>query len=128
MANQPKIYAFPYDFSEDHSTNDHNISVAIGVVGRKKKVTAPATGDIVVAYDIGEEGTYASIHIIMEEADNHDYWGEGSAKRFPYQFTTHVLVGRQLAEFYIGVDEVKDNSDLLAEVYKELVKKTFNKD
>lgn len=128
MANQPKIYAFPYEFSAEDATNEHNISVAIGVIGRKKKVTAPATGDIAIAYDIAEEGTYASVHIIMEEADNHDYWGEGSAKRFPYQFTTHTLVGRQLAEFYLGADEVKDNSDILAEIYKELVKKTFNKD
>jgi hypothetical protein len=126
MATQPKIYAFPYEFSEDNSTNEHNISIAIGVIGRKKKINAPATGDIAIAYDNGEEGTYASVHIIMEPANIHDYWGNDSDIRLPNQFTTHVLAGRQLVKSKIGVDDGKDNSDVLAEVYKELVKKTFD--
>lgn len=121
-----KIYSFPYDYTEVESENLHNVSVAVGVIGRKKKITGSATGDVGIAYDRNEEGIYASAHLILKEADKHSYWGEGSDKRLPYQFTTHTLAERQLIDFQTN-DEIKDNSDVLHKIYQILVKNSLDK-
>jgi hypothetical protein len=121
-----KLYAFTYDHNTVESENLHNVSVAVGVLGRKKKITGSATGDIAIAYDIGEDGIYASAHVVLNEADKHSYWGEDSDKSFPYQYTTHILAERQLVD-YQTKDEIEDNSDALHAIYQQLVKKSLDK-
>lgn len=121
-----KLYAFPYDHTEVESENLHNVSVAVGVLGRKKKITGSAIGDIAVAYDISEDGIYASFHIILNEATKHSYWGEDSDKSFPYQYTTHILAERQLLDCQVK-NEIKDNSDELHAIYQQLVKNSLDK-
>lgn len=129
---------FPFDTTNDESENLHNVSLAIGILGRKEPVENP-NGKLAVAVEHDNGKLYASAHILLSDAIKNDYWGEGSSETMQSQVTVktivnRVVVGDTRAYWYPRDDEgeplavaeaLADNSETLKKIYHKLTKENL---
>lgn len=129
---------FPFETTNDESENLHNVSLAIGILGRAEPVEDP-NGKVAVAVEHDNGKLYASAHILLGNAIKNDYWGEGSAENMQSQVTVktivnRVVVGDTRAYWYPRDDEgeplainqaLADNSETLKKIYYKLTKENL---
>jgi serine/threonine protein phosphatase PrpC len=129
---------FPFETTDNESENLHNVSLAVGILGRKEPIEDP-NGKIAVAVEHDNGKLYASAHILLGEAIKNDYWGEGTAETMSAQATVktivnRVVVGDTRAYWYPRDDEgeplaidqaLADNSETLKKIYHKLTKENL---
>lgn len=134
-----QILCFNYDHNEINEENLHNVSLAIGVLGRSEPITGIIKGSPAVAVDVDGDRIFASAYIVLRESDNRDYWGEGSEENFPvqvvaYPLTERNLVGRISESWFPRTAAgkakpidglLKDHSELMEVLWQKLTEAEF---
>lgn len=131
---------FPFETTDDESQNLHNISLAVGILGRAAPIE-DFIGSIAVAVENDNGKLFASAHFVLGESIVSDYWGENSAQTMPNQVTIktiveRVVIGDTRAYWYPRDDEGEplpmdqvfaDNSQILKKVYQKLIKENVKR-
>lgn len=130
-----QILCFNYEHNTEDSKNLHNISLAIGVLGRAESINTMIEGSPAIAIDINNDGViFASAYIILRKADVQEYWGEGTDKLMTEQVVAYALterkfMGKNTERWYpksssgkpkAVASMLKDHSELMSVLWQRL--------
>ena len=130
-----QVLCFNYEHNTEDSKNLHNISIAIGVLGREEPIDTLVEGSPAIAIDINDDGIiFASAYLILRKADTQEYWGPGTDKLMPVQVVAYALterkfIGKNTERWYPKTESrkpkaissmLKDHSELMVALWQRL--------